>query len=261
MIKLCIALVSLAIFSGCAVSSSGVKETADKMPVALFDQGHGQRFIVERKDRLDLSTMADVFVAQGYTVRGTYGELTPERLKDVDALIISGPLSAITEAEAANILSMLDRGGSLAVMMHIAPTLAPLMDRLGVAATRGSINETSSFLINSDAKNFYAEGLAGHPLFEGVNMFDLYGSWGLIAAREGVTILARTSNGAWVDENLDGIYNEGEARGELGLVAEGMAGKGRFVVFGDDAIFQNIFIVDDNLALARNLAKWLKSQN
>jgi len=41
------------------------------------------------------------------------------------------------------------------------------------------------------------------------------------------------------------------------VAVAGRSGKGRFVVFGDDAIFQNKFLTGDNLVLGRNLASWL----
>lgn len=42
------------------------------------------------------------------------------------------------------------------------------------------------------------------------------------------------------------------------MVVAGSYGKGRFAVFGDDAIFQNRFLDADNRKLAANLARWLK---
>ena len=41
------------------------------------------------------------------------------------------------------------------------------------------------------------------------------------------------------------------------LVLSGKKGTGRFVVFGDDAIFQNRFMDDHNTRLAQNLSAWL----
>jgi len=40
-------------------------------------------------------------------------------------------------------------------------------------------------------------------------------------------------------------------------VVTGTLNKGDFVIFGDDAIFQNRFLDDDNRKLATNLGKWL----
>ena len=42
------------------------------------------------------------------------------------------------------------------------------------------------------------------------------------------------------------------------VVLAGHRGRGWFAVFGDDAIFQNQFLVGGNLALATNLVTWLR---
>jgi hypothetical protein len=46
--------------------------------------------------------------------------------------------------------------------------------------------------------------------------------------------------------------------GSFGVVVSGDLGNGRFIVFGDDAIFQNKFLDNSNRQLAKNLARWLK---
>jgi hypothetical protein len=47
----------------------------------------------------------------------------------------------------------------------------------------------------------------------------------------------------------------------FGVVIAGRSGRGGFVIFGDDALFQNKFLVEGNAALAKNLAKWLRNTN
>jgi len=69
--------------------------------------------------------------------------------------------------------------------------------------------------------------------------------------------LARTSPASWVDLNGDGVLSKGDAVGSFALIVSGTLGKGDFVIFGDDAIFQNRFLGDDNKKLAGNLGKWL----
>jgi len=46
----------------------------------------------------------------------------------------------------------------------------------------------------------------------------------------------------------------------FGVVVAGQAGAGRFVVFSDDAIFQNRFLGDNNRILAANLGRWLTAE-
>ncbi|MBW1897757.1 MAG: hypothetical protein JRI61_01710, partial [Deltaproteobacteria bacterium] len=40
----------------------------------------------------------------------------------------------------------------------------------------------------------------------------------------------------------------------------GKWGAGHFVVFGDDAIFQNKFLIEENALIGKNLARWLKGE-
>jgi len=44
----------------------------------------------------------------------------------------------------------------------------------------------------------------------------------------------------------------------FGVLVAGSRGKGRFAVFGADAIFQNRFLDESNRQLAGNLAAWLR---
>ena len=71
-------------------------------------------------------------------------------------------------------------------------------------------------------------------------------------------IIARTGPKAWIDLNRDGKLTETEAQQAFGVIVAGTLGKGRFVIFGDDAIFQNTFLDQENMPLGKNLADWMK---
>jgi hypothetical protein len=71
-------------------------------------------------------------------------------------------------------------------------------------------------------------------------------------------IIALTGSKAWIDLNRDGKFNATDARQSFGVVIAGTLGKGKYVIFGDDAIFQNKFLKKDNMPLAKNLADWMK---
>lgn len=70
-------------------------------------------------------------------------------------------------------------------------------------------------------------------------------------------VIAHTSDTAWVDLNRDNTLNRGDAVQSFGLVIAGKWGRGDFAVFGDDAIFQNRFLIEGNSLLGKNLARWL----
>jgi class 3 adenylate cyclase len=96
-------------------------------------------------------------------------------------------------------------------------------------------------------------------LLAGVQRFSLYGVWALMAFADNARVIASTSPDAWVDLDGDGTLSAGDAVQSFGVAVAGTMGRGAFVVFGDDAIFQNKFLDDDNRKLATNLAAWLSS--
>ena len=68
-------------------------------PVVLFDQAHGQRFVIEDKGPLHLAGLAERFRAAGYTVQSGSTPLTEPVLSRIDILVISGPFAPLTSDE------------------------------------------------------------------------------------------------------------------------------------------------------------------
>jgi len=223
-------------------------------PRILFDQGHNQRFLIEEKGELQLSGLADIMRGQGLQVASTKKPLNDEVLKDVSALVISGPFGTLTAEEVDSVVRFVERGGRLAAMLHIGSPLAGLLARLDLDHSNAVLHERSN-VIDTDI-NFRVISLSGSPLFAGITQFSLYGGWALNPGKTGMSI-ATTSPEAWVDLNGDKVFSEGDAVGPFSVVVSGTLGGGSFVVFGDDAIFQNRYLVENNLKLAGNLAGWL----
>ena len=230
---------------------------AEAAPVILVDQSHGQRFLVEKDEPLQLSGFATVLTGEGFTVRTGLKPLSDEALLDVDALVISGPFKEIAEQEVGAVSRFLERGGRLAAMIHIGPPFAELLRRIDVDFTNFVLGEQEN-VINGDPKNFQVKNLSDHPLFAGLTHFSLYGGWALVNTADNSRIIASTSPKAWVDFNGDNRLSKGDIVQTFGVVVAGRLGSGRFVVFGDDAIFQNKFLDDSNRQLAINLARWFK---
>jgi hypothetical protein len=222
----------------------------------LFDQGHGQKFLIERGGDLDLSALARTFRDLGDDVSTSSAPVTEKLLHGVDILVISGAFRPYTREEAEAVGRFVERGGAVCITLHIAPPLSGLLYRLGIDHSNSVIHEEEG-LIEKDSLNFHVTRLAKHPLFRGVRQFSLYGGWALQNVRSGGRPIAWTSPSAWIDLNGNNSYDPGDARQQFAVAVAGEAGKGRFVVFGDDAIFQNRFLTGDNLILARNLAAWL----
>jgi hypothetical protein len=225
--------------------------------VILVDQAHDQRFLVENNEPLHLSGFAAVLKEEGFTIRTGSEPLSDESLKDVDALLIAGPFKEIDLQEVDAVIRFLERGGRLSVMLHIGAPFSELFRRIDVDFTNFVLNEQEN-VIDGDPKNFQVKKLANHPLFSGLQHFSLYGGWALKNTAESSQVIASTSPRAWLDFNGDKRLSKGDIMQEFGVVVAGGLGRGRFVVFGDDAIFQNKFLDDSNRQLAKNLARWLK---
>lgn len=227
-------------------------------PRILFDQGHGQAFTIEKNGELQLSQLAKRFGNDGWQVASSTGPLTPQRLAETDALVISGAFKPLTEAEINAIGAFLNNGGRLAVMLHIAPPLVPLLGKLGVASANGVVREgQQSLIIEEEALNFKVSNLKKHPLTKGLTSFSLYGGWPLLPVHDIAQTIAITSATAWVDLNRDDKLSLKDAMQEFGVVITGKVGKGEFAVFADDAIFQNRFLKGENERLADNLSRWM----
>jgi Domain of unknown function (DUF4350) len=223
----------------------------------LFDQGHGQRFVVGDSGPLQLSALADLFRGQGAHVAARTGPLTDVALAATDALVLAGPFAPYSAAEIDAIAGFLDRGGKLAVMVHIGPPLTGLLHRLGVSFSNGVIREREN-VVDGDPLNFRVTRFEHSPLTASVRQITLNGVWALMGTAANTEIIARTSPEAWVDLDGNRTLSPADAVQSFGVAVVGRLGQGEFVVFGDDALFQNKFLDGDNSLFARNLALWLQ---
>ncbi len=226
-------------------------------PVVLIDQTHDQRFVIEKDGPLQLSSFAKILTDEGFAVKSSSEPFTAEALKGVDAVIISGPFRTLEPGEVNLLLGFLERGGRLSCMLHIGSPFAELLHRLEVDFTNYVLYEQEN-IIDNDPRNFQVKALMSDALFGGLDHFSLYGGWALMNTAPSARIIASTSPKAWVDLNGDKKLSNGDVVQSFGVVVTGEFGAGRFVVFGDDAIFQNKFLDESNRKLAMNLAKWLK---
>ncbi|MFZ2197683.1 MAG: DUF4350 domain-containing protein [Thermodesulfovibrionales bacterium] len=231
-------------------------DAAETRPVVLFDQGHGQAFVIEERGEMQLSGLAGLFREAGFEVKAGRQAITPELLSGVDCLIISGPFRPFNNEEAGTIRNFIKRGGYVSVMIHITPPVISLLNEFGVVSTNGPVNEVEN-IIGEERKNFTVNRLDPHPLTKGLSRFSVNGTWGLQPKSGTGKVIARTSSKSWIDLNRDDKLSPGDAAQEFGVVIAGSLGRGEFAVFGDDAIFQNRFLKDENLLLGKNLVKWM----
>lgn len=222
----------------------------------LFDEAHNERFLPTGKGELDLSRLAGLFRDEGFRIATSQVELSDEVLSQVDAVIVSGPFTPLSGPESDSVLRFLQRGGRACFLLHIGPPIAPFLTRLGVFVSNGVIREREN-VIGADPLNFRITRFGEHPLTKGLTEFGTYGAWAVMSEAGKGRVVAETSPAAWVDLNGNRELDAGDAVQSLGIIVTGEYGRGRFAVFGDDAIFQNRFLTNGNITLGRNLARWL----
>lgn len=249
------AIISLAIaFS--ILPTSPARATGEVM---LVDEGHGQRFTTGKTGDLDLSGLARRLTNAGLTIKTTSQPLLADELSSVDGLILSGPFVQYTDSEIAAIADFINNGGKLVVMLHIGPPLGGLLERLGVDFSNGVVREEEG-VVGDNSLNFRVVRLESHPVTNGLKWISLYGAWAVVCteADSSCAPVAITSPASWIDLDRDSRKSAPDAEQSFPVVVAGTKGAGRFIVFGDDAIFQNKFLDEGNSALADNLAGWLK---
>ena len=224
--------------------------------MVLFDEAHGQRFLATQHSPLDLSALAGLFATHGWEVRTGGAPFAASDIANVDAIAISGAFAPLTADETDAVVRFLGRGGRLCVMLHIGAPVDQLLHRLNVAISNGVIHERKD-IIDGDPLKFRVTQFEPHPLTRNLEAFNVFGGWALHNLARNVEVIARTSPSAWIDLNGDRVLSKGDAVQAFGVVLVGSVGRGRFAVFGDDAIFQNQFLTGGNLTLATNLVTWL----
>ena len=225
-------------------------------PVVLFDQGHGQRFLIGGKGPLDLSSLASIVRSRGGKTQAAKEALTPAALDGVQALVVSGPFDRIRPDEVEVIAAFVEKGGRLAVMIHVEAPVADLLHKFAISVSNGVIREQAD-VVGGDPLNFRVTRFGTHPLTKGLDSVVVYGAWALLPTSKDAQAIAVTGPAAWVDLNRNGKLEKGDAVQSFGVAVAGWSGKGGIVAFGDDALFQNKFLTNGNRRLAENLAEWL----
>jgi hypothetical protein len=242
---------------GLFLLSLAVVQAEVKKRTVIFDQGHGQKFVIEEAGELQLSKLAVLFREKGYDVKVNAGQMNDATLKTADVLIISGAFQPLLPEEIDAVIRFVERGGKLCVMLHIPQPVTGLMSRLKIYASNGVIQEEENMIHNAP-KDFFITNMEKHAITKGLKKIGVHGAWALMTESKNAQIIARTGPKAWIDLNRDGKFNKPDARQSFGVVIAGTLGKGKYVIFGDDAIFQNKFLEQENMTLGKNLADWMK---
>jgi len=135
--------VAFTLVTAAVVCALGCSRASAK-PVVLFDESHGQRFLVGASGPLDLSALGSLFRDQGWEVATGQAALADDRLARVDAIVVSGAFMPLAPSEIDAVVRFLERGGRLCVMLHIGPPVDGLLYRLEVAISNGVMRERRS---------------------------------------------------------------------------------------------------------------------
>jgi hypothetical protein len=224
--------------------------------VVLFDEGHGQMFLAGRSGELDLSGLAATFHEAGMEIRTSRGPIDAGALSGISALVISGAFTPIGPAEIEAIRAFVGAGGRLALMLHIGQPYVGLLAPFGLEVSRLPVHEDENIL-DGRSINFTVTRLGRHAITEGLESLSVFGCWTLRSVNPQATPIALTGPKAWFDRDKDEKFSSSEVIGSQPVAIAGTLEKGEYVVFGDDAIFQNRFLQPYNRELARRLARWL----
>ncbi len=238
--------------------ASTIAFAEEQKPKVIFDQAHGERFSIEDNGILQLSKLATIFRKSGLEVISSKEPITDESLKGASGLFISGLFNPLQPEEVEAIMRFLERGGNLAVTMHIAPPLSNLIFRFGLGLSQTVLHERQN-IIDEDI-NFRVTDLSPSPLFAGIKSFSAYGVWAIDPNNKAQSA-ARTSSEAWMDVFNTKVFQQGDPVGHFSVIVTGKVGKGEYMISGDDAIFQNKFLDENNSIFARNLALWLTARH
>jgi hypothetical protein len=247
----------LFVCTGLFLLSFAVVQAEAKKLTVIFDQGHGQKFVIEKEGELQLSRLSGLLKEKGYDVKINVGQINAAALNTADVLIISGAFQSLSPEEINAVIGFVERGGRLCVMLHIPQPLTGLMSRLKIYASNGVIQEQEN-TINNAPKDFYITNTEKHEITRGLKKIGVHGAWALMTESATAQIIARTGPKAWIDLNRDGKFNKTDAMQSFGVIIAGTLGKGRYVIFGDDAIFQNKFLDQENMPLGKKLTDWMK---
>ncbi len=241
-----IALALLLLFSACI---------QEEKPLLLVDYAHGEIFPPLDPRDLGYAKLDTVFKEAGYEVRVISEPLTEKELRRARVYLLAGPMNELSEEERAAVRSFVEHGGRVIVLVHIASPLRVFLAEYNMSLGWVLAEEENTL---GRVHDFVVTGIEGGEIFKDVDSLSFHGAFSVRAPES----YAFTSDRAWEDLNLNGVWEEGEPRGRFALIGIARYGKGYVLVIGDDATLANRFIgEEDNFKLARNLAEWGLTQS
>lgn len=226
--------------------------------IVLFDNAHKELFTPYGTGQTGYSEMQAILNKYGYNVRMNTGPITDLVLKDVDAVVIAGPMADFTVQEIDALARFAELGGDILITTHISDTVEALAQRFGIQLSNAVIAQSHDTIENRP-KWFITRNIADSPINNNVTSFAVLASWALRPRGEHAMVIISSEKDSWADLEADDIYRVGEPVGAYGLAAISSYGRGRVAFFGDDAVFTNRALsLASNRTLCENILKWFE---
>ncbi len=249
-----------------AVDATGSQEAtiappAERAGTVIFDMAHGEVFGPEDTTELGQSTVVAAIEQAGYAVEVNREKFTAERLADVAAVYVPGPMVPFTDAEKQVLDDYVVNGGTIILTIHVPFPIMATPARWGLPV--GSAVMMTTAPAYQDPGIFVATDVADHQLTADVEGVLVVSGWALdtdATKLADAEVVVSAGPEVVVDGDKDNVFGASDPQPPYGIVGVAPVGSGRVIVMGDDAIFANIAINEaDNLQLLNNILAVIKA--
>jgi len=225
----------------------------------LFDETHGESVSIStdmardiakelkttRVDLYDSSTFAELLSKISYkTDRLTDGNITLDKLRNYDVLVIVSPSKRFSSAEAEDIEAFVKAGGGLLMVGDLTTCQDPSGYDMNELGRRFGLEFLGPILLipendttyRGEMQSFDVVEILEHPIT--VGFVSLTINWGCtMKASPDWQVLAWTQKSIWLDEIRNDKYDKGEIRGPFPVLAVSNLEKGNIVALSDQMNF------------------------
>ena len=255
-----------------ALTNVFIEVTGGSSKKVYFAKGHGEHAVADNTER-GLKLFVDALKAEGYQTDEIVLAEHKEMPSDTQALVLAGPVGALSEGEAKLVAGFVDKGGKLVAMIDpgVDTGLEKSFESWGIKVGKDEV-------IDPEAQNpevAIAQQYAEHPItnprsspFALATIFPVARSVSKApgASSWTVTELAKTGPRAWGETSS---LSSGQVRfdpgqdlkGPVPLAVAATKGDGRVVVIGNSLFAANgYFRLSGNKDFALNSVSWAAAE-
>jgi ABC-type uncharacterized transport system involved in gliding motility auxiliary subunit len=257
-----------------------LKVLRSREKIVYFTKGHGEANPEDESTETGYGAMSKKMQDEGLRVKTL--QLATEAIpEDAAAVVVLGPRSAFFQPEVDALRAFVDRGGSMMVALEPGvqdPVLQKLMEDYGYVYDNALIVDPVSRILGGGAAIPVVQKYVQHAITEDFDLATLFPTARPVVSRGDAnprpTVIATSNPSAWGETNLtnpQASYDEGEKRGELGIVAVSErtqkdakedAKASRIIAAGDSEFANNKFMkMGGNSDLFLNMMNWMTSQD